>query len=473
MSFPIMKELSQAKQLMSESKFKEAIKAISELEDKKGLTLQDQIEIHHLKSSLLLELGYMNEALKYAELTYKESKKLKNKFQIIDVLLTKSHILRMKDKQKEAFRAIRKAEQILNTINQTSSVEFKEKNASLMLNKSGYYFNIGELNQSLKHCTKSLTIAKEIKNKRLMMLSNKLFAMNYSLKGDFDRSYEYDKHTLALAKEINNKQEIIFALNGIGMYFIEKEDYVQALDYLERSLSCCYEIDSFKIIVVLSSLFDVYYYTNSLEKAQKCLNSMKQFTGDHVEFETSSTFYNLAKAMMLKKKPQQISHLKAKEILKEIIDKENPFSGLYYPALIQLCDIYLAISCETNDLKTIDEIHPYLAQLKNIAKTQQSFWLLVETYSLQAKLKLITFEFRKAQNLLSKALDIAEKYSQKRLAKQILNEQDELSKNFIKWEKLKASGASMSERMDLARIDEQIEVMFQKRRYLKEINSQS
>ena len=59
------------------------------------------------------------------------------------------------------------------------------------------------------------------------------------------------------------------------------------------------------------------------------------------------------------------------------------------------------------------------------------------------------------------------------LAERILNEQDELSKNFIKWEKLKASGANISERMDLARIDEQIEIMLQKRRYLKEINGQS
>lgn len=473
MSNPITNALSQAKKLMIESKFKDATKIVNELEDKKGLTLQDQLEIHHLKSSLFLELGYMNEALKYVELTYKESKHLKNKFQIIDVLITKSHILKMNDKQNEALKTIRKAEQILNTINQTSSIEFKEKNASLILHKSGYYFNIGELNRSLKYCAKGLTIAKEIKNKRLMMLANRMFAFNYSLKGDVDRSYEYDKHTLALAKEINNKQEIIGALNSIGMYFIEKGDYDQALDYLERSLSFCYEIHSFKTIVVLSSLFDVYFNTNSLEKAQKCLTSMKQFIGDHVEFKTSSTFYHLSKAMMLKKKPQKISHLKAKEILKQIIDKESPFSGLYYPALIHLCDTYLTISCETNDLKTLDEIQPYLIQLKSIAKTQQSFWLLVETYSLQAKLKLITFEFRKAQNLLSKALDIAEKYGQERLAKRILNEQDELSKNFIKWEKLKASGAKMSERMDLARIDEQIEIMLQKRRYLKEINGQS
>ena len=472
MSYPITNELSQAKELMNDSKFKEAIEIINELEDKKRLTIQDQLEIHHLKSSLLLELGYMNKALKYVELAYKESKQLKNKFQIIDVLLTKSHILKMSDKQNEALKTNNKAEKILNTINQTSSIEFKEKNASLMLHKSGYYFNIGELNRSLEYSAKGLTIAKEIENKKLMMLANKLLSFNYFLKGDVDRSYEYIKHELALAKEINNKQTIITALNGIGMYFTEKGDFNQALDYLERSLSLCYEIHSFKTIVVLCSLFELYFYTNSLEKAQKCLNSMKQFIEGDTEFKTSRTFYRLAKAMMLKKKPQKISHLKAKEILKQIIDNENPFSDLYYCALIHLCDTYLTISCETNDLKILEEIHPYLTQLKKIAKTQQSFWLLIETYSLQANLKLITFEFREAQNLLSKALDIAEKYGQERLAKRILIEQDEMSKNFIKWEKLKASGANMAECMDLARIDEQIEIMLQKRRYLKEIYGQ-
>ncbi len=468
-----MKELSQAKQLMNESKFKEAIEVINELEDKNDLTIQDQLEIHHLKSSLLLELGYMNKALKYVELAYKESKQLKNKFQIIDVLFTKSHILKMSNKQNEALKTNKKAEQILNTINQTSSIEFKEKNASLMIDKGGYYFNIGELNRSLEYSVKGLTIAKEINNKRLMMLANKLLSFNYSLKGDIDRSYEYTKHELTLAKEINDKQTIITALNGIGIYFTEKGDFWQAIDNLERSLSLCYEINSFKTIVVLSSLFEAYLYANSLEKAQDCLDRMKQFIERDTEFKTSRTFYHLAKATMLKKKPQKICHLKAKEIFKQIIDKEDPFSELHYLALIHLCDTYLIISSETNDLKILNEIHPYLTQLKDIAKTQQSFWLYIETYLLQAKLKLITFEFQEAKNFLSKALYVAEKYGQDRLTKRIIEVQGELSKNIIKWEKLKVSGAAISVRMDLARIDEQIEILLQKRRYLKLIYDQS
>ncbi len=50
-----------------------------------------------------------------------------------------------------------------------------------------------------------------------------------------------------------------------------------------------------------------------------------------------------------------------------------------------------------------------------------------------------------------------------------MKEQANLSRNFSKWERLKDSGANISDRMDLARIDEQIELLLQKRRYLKTI----
>ncbi len=464
-------ELSQVKQLKSEGKFTEALKLINILEDKKGLTLQNQFEIHHLKGSLLLELGHMNKALNYAELAYKESQQLKNKLQIIDVLLTMTYILNKSDKRNEALKTINKTERLLKTINQAASMELKERKAYLALNKGGCYFNMGELNRSLKCADNVLTIAKEIKNKKLIMLATKLLNFNNYYKGGLFYNLESIKHYLTLAEELNDKQEIIGGLNSMGMYFIEKGDFDKALGYLERGLLLCDEINSFKTIVVLSSLFELYLDIDSLEKAQQCLDRMKQF-GDQIEWP-GGTFYKLSKAEMLKKMPQKIKRLKAKEILKQIIDEEHPFSGLYYPALIDLCDLYLTELRETNDLKALDEIQPYITQLKDIANNQQAFWLLAELFLLQAKLKLINFEFKEAQILLNQALDTTEKYGLDRLAKSITNEQDELSKNFIKWEKMKVSGVNISERMDLAHIDEQIKNLFRKRMYLKRITDQA
>jgi hypothetical protein len=96
-----------------------------------------------------------------------------------------------------------------------------------------------------------------------------------------------------------------------------------------------------------------------------------------------------------------------------------------------------------------------------------------KTYHLQAKEILIIFEFKEAQTLLNQARDTAEKFGLNRLAKRITNEQDNLSKNFIKWEKMKISRENISVRMDLARIDEQIKLLLRKQIYIKNLNKQA
>jgi len=464
MQYLTPKELSNIRQLKKEGKFKQALKVINGLEDKKHLSVQDQFEIHHLKSSILCELGHENEALKYTELAYKESQQLKNNLQIIDVLLSKAVILRKSSRINEALETIIKAEQILNKINQISSTEFKEKKAFIVFYKGTCYCNIGDFNRSLKYNNECLTIAKEIKNKQLLMLATKRFSLIYSLKGEYNRAFEYEKRHLSLAKELDDKQEIIGALNEMGIFYTEKGDFNQALDYLERSLSLCDEISSYKTIYVLDSLLDLYLKMDSLEKAQQYLDRMKK-TSD--QLDNISNFYLLSKAVLLKKKPKYINHLKAKEILKQIVEEDGTFVEINYAALIHLCDLYLKELKERNNLNLIDEIQPYITQLMYTAKSQQSFWLLVEAYSFQAKLKLITFEFKEAQKLLTQALNIAEKYGQNLQAERIKMEQDKLLNEKNKWETLRRSNAIMAERIELAHLNDQIVRMLRRRYYSK------
>jgi hypothetical protein len=126
---------------------------------------------------------------------------------------------------------------------------------------------------------------------------------------------------------------------------------------------------------------------------------------------------------------------------------------------------------ETSNLKELDNIQPYIDKIRSIAENEEVYSLLVEMYSLQAKLKLVIFEFKEAQGLLAQSLNIANKYGLNLLAKRVENEQAELSKNYLKWEKLRMSGGKISERMDLARIDDQIQILLQKRNYLKSISN--
>ena len=88
---------------------------------------------------------------------------------------------------------------------------------------------------------------------------------------------------------------------------------------------------------------------------------------------------------------------------------------------------------------------------------------MAETYLFQAKLKLVTFEFEKAQQLISQAFHIAEKYGLDLLLTQIKTEKEELSKALNKWDNLKRSNANLTNRLDLANLNNQIRRMLKKR----------
>lgn len=464
----MLSEFSKIKQLKDESRFKEALQIINELEKNHNFSIDEKFELYLLKHSLLFELGYMNEAFTYLDLAEEERTHIKDKLQIFDFLLFKIKRLFIHEENDEAIKILTKAERILETISNLSLVEFKERYASLLLIKGLYYLKIGNNDLSIEYAQKVLKIAKEINDERLRLQAFKLWCFNYGFKGDHKNALKIGKNYLELAKKVNNKQEVIGALNSLGMTLTEKEEYEQALDYLEQGLSICDEINSFKTTAVLTSLFDLYLKINNLEKAQQCLVRIKKIK-NQVNLKWFEDAYHLGEAEFLKKNSQWISQFKAREIFKQIINEECTFLEFNYVALIQLCDSYLIELGNTNNLRILDELQPYLTQLMDLAISHQSYWLLVESYSFQAKLKLINFEFGEAIKFLDQALLIAKKYGQDRMGKHIMKERAELSRNLIKWERLKDTGASISDRMDLARIDEQIELLLQKRRYLKTI----
>ena len=82
---------------------------------------------------------------------------------------------------------------------------------------------------------------------------------------------------------------------------------------------------------------------------------------------------------------------------------------------------------------------------------------------LEAKLALIKFDLKSARRFLTEAQKIAESYSLKQLAMRISHEHDELLRKIKMWEQLKESEAALSERLELAGLNEQMENMVKRR----------
>jgi len=465
------KELTRAKQLMRESKFVEALQILNELEKKEVLSLQEQFDYHHLKGSLLFEQGFMDEALKYAELAYNESRKLKNNLLTLDTIFTKINIFRYSGRRIDALKNINKAEELLNILNQISSIQFKEKKAYIRYLKSFIYYQEGDLNKAIKHGQKGLQLANELNNKRLIMLNVGCLATIHSWKGEFDIAQKYNKQRLKIAKDLNDKQQIIGALNNIGTVFRDLGDLNQAMKYIKQSLILCNEIKSFKTPAILDTLCRLAIETDSFDTAQECLDSMKVFTNQRDKKNLLGyDIYNLSKALVLKQSPNDVERLKAKELFKKELEKEEADFESKIVALLNLCALNLRELHQTNNIKILDDINLYIQQTLNIAKEQKSYLLLAETHLLQAKLKLLIFELKEAQKLLITAQDIGKKYDLALLVDRINKEQDELVNEMGKWEKMRNSKAIMSERIDLAHIEVQLNRMLKKRFSLKGAN---
>ena len=111
----------------------------------------------------------------------------------------------------------------------------------------------------------------------------------------------------------------------------------------------------------------------------------------------------------------------------------------------------------------LEEVEETVEKLVEMAKEQQSYSLLTESYWLKAQLALVKLDIKKARNLLSQAQMIAEEKGLERLARKISSDHDQLLEQMDQWEELIAKDASITERVKIANLEELMGWMARKR----------
>jgi hypothetical protein len=132
-------------------------------------------------------------------------------------------------------------------------------------------------------------------------------------------------------------------------------------------------------------------------------------------------------------------------------------------ALLNLCDLLLLDLPNTELLEIIPELNSYLVKLINIAEKYHSYLILAETYLLQARLALLTLDLKETRLLLTKSQGIAEHHGLSRLAIKISTEHDAFLKKQNVWENMNKDDVSLTERIKLSGINQQMDVMLRKK----------
>jgi tetratricopeptide (TPR) repeat protein len=505
MSHSEPKALIRARKLIEEAKFEEALQIVNKFGKKKELSSSEQISYYTLKS-LLATIVFNNklECLEYAEKAYQASLKQENSLQLLDVYIQMAISSLWHYKINEAKDFIVKSENLLKILPQELSTELKKREAYILWQKGyissqegnlekareyaesalalrkeldikvGIFYSLlqlciiskfeGNLDMALEYIESSKNLADSLKNIQLNQYSYAHLGVIYAMKGELDLALSYNEKILAIAKEKNDRITIANMLNNNGMIYQEKGDFDRALNYLEKSIAIKEEIcKNDEIFGVADTIFHLALDRKDFEQAKRYLNRMEQIADQEKKNLRINLAYRIDRAVYLKHSPRALNRGKAEEILKNLIEEGIPDYEFLKIALLNLCDLLLFELSATREPEILEELQFYISQLFDTVKKGRSYSLLAETYLLQTRLALITLNMKKARQLLTKAQKIAGKYGLKRLAMRISHEHDQLLNQLDLWENIRISKAPLNERIELARLNDQMVQMLRKR----------
>ena len=499
-------ELIQAEKLIDKGKLDEALTLLNNYEQKEGLNHRDKASCYLLQCQILFWQGKHKELIKLVEQIDKESGGRDNNLFKTGALLKVANSIIPLYKFDEAFDLIKQGEELIKTIPQELTKAYKQMKAYLVFTKGHFYrrrnslndadlsleylkhsvalreelgikheiaeslgemamnlyFNKGELNRALKYAERSLALAKESSKTYYIAVSLHVIAVILSFQGELDRSIRFYEQCLTLFKELNNKFYIASSLNNLSYNYNMRGELDLALESIEQSITLNRELGDIRGVANNHDfLIQILIDKGDLKRAQISLLDLERLNNKLKDKEINS-MYLIDKALLLKTSLRAIKRGKAEEILKQLLEDEDLIYESRYIALLNLCDLLLTELRMTNDLEVLDELKQFIGQLLGIAEKSHSYLILCETYLLQAKLSLLTFNIKKAQRFLTQAHQIAERFDLTHLNVRIANEKEDLINKLDLWEILKEDDAPMSDRMELARLDEKFLKMIQK-----------
>jgi len=276
-------------------------------------------------------------------------------------------------------------------------------------------------------------------------------------KGELDQSIKNFSSAIVLAKERGLLRQLSHHQMYIATIYRMKGEYLKTEDYLEQSLALSQKI-KYHMVIMWSLFWLAIIYTDEglTEKARKYVDLLKDLDDNSGSALLTHVHY-FARANMEKMVGTEKNRSKAKKFLKHIIGDTMSYIVIYIRSLLLLCELLLEDLNRSNDFELLEEINNLINQSLIVAKKENSNLWLTEITLLQAKLALIQISIPEAKQLLTQAQRFAELNGLTLLAQKISSEHDRLLKQLEMWENLKNMNAPISDRMELAGIDGDID----------------
>jgi tetratricopeptide (TPR) repeat protein len=501
MSHSEINQLTKAEQFFDEGKLDKALELLNDSGQLEKLNIEEKSQLQFLKGLILIYQNKSLELIELGELMLQEGRSFKENLLCFDGLFFIAYGLDLEKKFESAINRIEQAEKLLENISNSPKKVIIRRKFRLNVLKTMIDLHMGKINTAERSLEELLTSQEELDvTWELLWAITNMAYIKLIMRAEFDLALEYSKkvmnytkqikfnhfwigycflgigvinmkkceyelsfknhiESLKYFKQINNPWFIANIYNNLGALYSLKGEYNTALKYLEEAISI-WEPYPLSRDWCLDTLIYVSLENEDQERAQKYFQRLEELYNENTSFEE---IYKLNKARILKRSPRIRDRAKVESLLKEIIKRKSFIFEIKISAYINLCDILLEEYRLNNYPGVLDEIKLYLTDLLNLAENSHSFFVFCNVFILKAKLALINFDTKTARRFLTQAQRIVESYGIKRLAMKISYEHDNLLKELHKWEILNKSHASLTERIELARLDDQMITMLKRR----------
>ncbi len=328
----------------------------------------------------------------------------------------------------KALDLIRQAERLMEKFRGNIPSELEETHCRLLYTKSNIFENQGYLTQGFEVANELLTIAEKYNNKRGLSQGYRVLGGLYRQSNDLDKALEHYDRSIILKEELLNERGEIINLVG-----------------------------------TLNSVIGAAIIKNDTERVRKYFTRMEELHELNPNEPFITQAWKLSKARLLSVNNRPRDWGDAEKLCEELIQEESTIIHYKFISIQLLCKMLFLELRVTNDTGIIDEIKALFPKMIELAQRYRSTAFLVDFYTIQGKLALLTFDVKTARRSFTQARRIAERHGYLLGAAKISRLQEELEQQLTTWEHLKQKNAPFSERMELARVNEHIDGQFRKK----------
>ncbi|MHA1647950.1 MAG: hypothetical protein ACTSVL_10290 [Promethearchaeota archaeon] len=500
-----------AHEMIEEGKILESLEYLNSLEPIDEITNREKTIFYNLKSEIHWILFDNQESYEAAEKGIHYAKKIGNGIEVVDAHLRMGKVFLSMGKFKESMDLLEKSSEILNNLTKISEKDRNRRIGRINMITGAIFYNLGETMKSIEQFDKSIELLKKWDSKAYLALAYSFygnlfmligesdkaldilsksqeiceynespaynhpkllyfFGMSfvYSVKGEFQLALDYTKKGVSLARKCNSTSYLFMALSNLGGIYQIIGEWELAIKNLKDALLIIENSGrNSRIIALLDNFFDVYINMGDIIKAKQVFHRIENLYAEIEENKRDNLIYRYCKAVLLKMSKRTRELGVAQEIFFNIAQEEVIQLEFTQGAILNLCEMLLDEFKETKNVDVLEDFSSLLKRLQNAAEKQHAYPILAETYLLDAKLSMITFELIKTRQSLTKAQQIAERYGLNLLAVKISNEHDKLLQNLEVWEQMKKDNVSISERLEKLDINDQISTMLKKKQAKK------